>query len=240
MNPSDAVESIVQRDWQLTIDVDMVLRGQGAEPAAIRQRRPKLIEIAQRALEDGLRLIKPAVVSRQLSVTTLRHENMILSNDAMLKSELLARHLAPAEQINIVVCTIGSQLEQYVADVLTTDPAYGLALDSVGSIAVEALSVDACARFEAQAKSAGLYTSVPLSPGMIGWPVAEGQLQIFSNLDAELIDVTLNEHAMMIPRKSISMILGLSRTPFTSGRTCDFCSLRVTCRYQDHYGQPAD
>ncbi len=228
-------ESIVLRDWQLDIDVDMVLRGQGAEASVVRQRRPQLIDIAQRAIEDGKQLIKPAVVYLQLAVTSLHHEKLILGNGAVLKGELLAQHLAPAEQIILLVCTIGSALEQYVAEVLTTNPAYGLALDSLGSTAVEALSVAACTSFEDQAGRSRLYTSLPLSPGMIGWPVGEGQSQIFSLLAANLIGVTLNESAMMIPAKSISLVLGLSHTPFTTGRTCDFCALRDTCRYQDHY-----
>lgn len=229
------VESLVLRDWPLNIDVDMVLRGQGADASVIRQRRPQLIGIAQRAIEDGKQLIKPAVVYRHLPVASLHHENLVLKNGAVLKGELLAQHLAPAEQIILLVCTIGSALEQYVAEVLATDPVYGLALDSFGSVAVEALSVAACGRFEDQAKLDSSYTSVPLSPGMIGWPVAEGQSQIFNLLAAELIGITLNEQALMIPCKSASMILGLGHRPFTAGRTCDFCTLRDTCRYQDHY-----
>jgi hypothetical protein len=39
----------VVRDWQLNIDVDMVLRGQGADSGVLRQRKPCLIEIAERA-----------------------------------------------------------------------------------------------------------------------------------------------------------------------------------------------
>ncbi|HZY44674.1 MAG TPA: hypothetical protein VFF70_07995, partial [Anaerolineae bacterium] len=191
-------ESIVLRDWPLNIDVDMVLRGQGADARVIRQRRPQLIDIAQRAIEDGQQLIKPAVVYRRVPVASLHHENLVLKNGAVLKGELLALHLAPAEQIILLVCTIGPALGQYVAEVLTTDPAYGLALDSFGSMAVEALSVAACTFFEDQARQRSLFTSVPLSPGMIGWPVDKGQPQIFSLLAADLIGVTLNEYALMI------------------------------------------
>lgn len=232
---AEVAESIVLRDWQLDIDVDMVLRGQGAEASVVRQRRPELIEIARRAIEDGQHSIKPAVVYRRLSVTSLQHESLVLEKGAVLKGELLARHLAPAEQIILLVCTIGAALEQYVTEVLFTDPAYGLAVDSFGSTAVEALSVAACTHFEDQASQRSLYTSIPLSPGMIGWPIDEGQPQIFNLLAAELIGVTLNEHALMVPAKSISMVLGLSHTPFTTGRTCDFCALQDTCRYQNHY-----
>ena len=38
---------------ELDFDVDAVLRGQGAEPLAIRQRSPRLVELAERALAEA-------------------------------------------------------------------------------------------------------------------------------------------------------------------------------------------
>ena len=228
-------EFSIVRDWALDIDVDMVLRGQGADPAAIRQRRPRLVEIAEQAIVDGKALLEPAVVYRSFDVTSLRHERLALAGGAHLSGSLLAQHLGPAEHVVLMVCTIGDAIEQRVGDALRSDPAYGLALDGFGSVAVEVLGVAACKHFEDQAAAEGRRTSIPLSPGMIGWPVDVGQWQIFGLLDAGQIGVTLTESAQMIPRKSTSMVLGVSRTPFSEGRTCDFCTLRETCRYQDHY-----
>ena len=228
-------EAMVARDWKLDIDADMVLRGQGADAETIRQRRPRLVDIADRAVAEGVSLIDPVVIYRQLPVESLRHERLTLAGGAVLSGALLAQHLAPAEQIVLIVCTIGKALEQRVAELIRADPPYGLALDGFGSVAVEALGVAACTRFEEQAAREAMHTSIPLSPGMIGWPVDVGQMQIFSLLDAEQIGVTLTESAQMVPRKSTSMVLGISHTAFSEGRTCDFCSLRETCRYQDHY-----
>jgi cobalamin-dependent methionine synthase I len=60
----------------------------------------------------------------------------------------------------------------------------------------------------------GLHTSIPLIPGMNGWPVDVGQPQIFTALDAAIIGVSLNENAQMIPRKSISMVVGIGKSSF--------------------------
>ncbi len=229
------VDQEVIRDWELKIDVDMVLRGQGADPALVRQRKPRLVDIAERALRIGLELIKPAAIYRTIPIELMRHERLVLAGGAQLAGSLLAQHLAPAQRVTLVVCTIGEALEREVAFSMRSDPAFALALDGLGSVAAEALGVAVCSRLEEEAQRLGLYTSIPLSPGMIGWDVDAGQLQIFSLLDTELIGVTLNDSAQMTPRKSTSMILGSGPTPFTEGRTCDFCALRETCRYQDHY-----
>ena len=54
-------------DWQLVITVDMVLRGQGAEPQKIRARQPQLITLAERAIAEGNRLIHPQVAFRAIT-----------------------------------------------------------------------------------------------------------------------------------------------------------------------------
>jgi cobalamin-dependent methionine synthase I len=232
-------ESTIVRAWQLNIDVDSVLRGQGADAAIIRQRRPRLIEIAERAIQEGSTLIDLAAVYRLMPVASVRHEVMTLADGSQLTGSLVARQLAAAQQVALIVCTIGDALDRRMAALMWTDPAYALALDGYGSAAVEALGEAICAQLEEEAARQGQCTSVPLSPGMIGWPVEVGQPQIFSLLETEDIGVTLNDSVQMIPRKSSSMILGLSRTPFGEGRPCDFCAQRATCRYQDQYQRKA-
>ncbi|MCX6078083.1 MAG: hypothetical protein NTW32_00990 [Chloroflexi bacterium] len=225
---------IVRSYPNLKIDADMVLRGQGADPAVIRQRRPRLVDIAEQVIVEGMRLIEPLVVYLTLPVEKISHERFMLAGNVQLKGALLAEHLAPAQQIALMVCTLGPALESRVTELMHADPAYAFALDGFGSVAAEALGLAICSELEAENQASGLFTSIPVSPGMIGWSVGEGQPQIFSALDAAQIGVSLNESAQMYPHKSVSMMLGISPTPFSAGRTCDFCNMRETCRYQNH------
>jgi hypothetical protein len=105
----------------------------------------------------------------------------------------------------------------------------------VGSAAVEALANAACKHFEVQANALGLKSSIPISPGMVGWPVDEGQPEIFAILEPAQVNVSLSEHGLMTPRKSLTMVMGFGTEMQTSGKTCDYCAMRETCRYQDHY-----
>jgi hypothetical protein len=52
-------------------------------------------------------------------------------------------------------------------------------------------------------------------------------------VDAQQAGVTLTDGGMMIPRKSVSLVLGLGKDVRAEGRACDFCTLRETCRYQE-------
>jgi len=219
----------------LDIDVDAVLRGQGANPVIIRKRSPRLVEAAERALKEGETLLEPLTLYRQLDVNELRHEQLVLENGLSLSGNLVSTHLGSAERVVLILCTIGEALETYASDVSPSDIVYGLALDGVGSAAVEALANTACHHFERQAEEQGLHSSIPISPGMVGWPVEKGQPEVFSILEPAQVNASLSEYGLIKPRKSLTMVLGFGKKMKTAGRTCDFCAMRETCRYQDHY-----
>jgi hypothetical protein len=218
-----------------SIDADDVLRGQGADPAIIRQRSPKLVALAERALGEGLDFVKPAVLYSKVKVKEVGHEKILLENGTILKGPFASQHLSPAHSVVAILCTVGDEIDQHVSEVMSSDIVYGLALDGVGSAAVEALANAACKYFEDEAAGEGLETTIPLSPGMVGWPVEVGQPALFEILDAAEIGVKLTPYSIMTPRKSLSMVLGVGPALKTSGTTCDYCTMRETCNYRSHY-----
>ena len=152
---------------------------------------------------------------------------------------LIADHLAAANEVIVAVCTVGDGVAGAVSEMFQTDPVRALALEGVAGAAAEALAEAVCRHFDALALAEGLKTSIPLNPGMIGWPLEEGQTQIFGLLDATEIGVSLDPGtSIMRPLKSLSLVIGLGRDLNPTGQTCDFCSMRETCRYKDHYGGP--
>ncbi len=225
----------VLTDWVLPLDVDLVLRGQGANPAALRRRSPGIVEVAERALRDAGPLLAPRVAYERIPVRGLRHELLLLREGRGLQGPLIAQHLRGAAAVVAAICTVGEWIDEAVASAFESDPLFALALDGLGSGAVEALATAAAARFESEAAAEGLEATIPLSPGMVGWPVEQGQPQLLALLDAAEAGVRLSSAWMMLPRKSISFVLGIGQDVRALGRTCDYCSLKETCRYQDHY-----
>lgn len=219
----------------LDVTPESVLRGQGADPEIIKSRRPKLFSVAKRALQEGKELIEPQVLTRQLAVKSLRHEKLELEGRFFLSGPMVTQHLRSADSVFAVICTIGSEVEKYASSVFKNDMVLGLAIDGVGSAAVEALANAVCRDIEINVADSGSHTTIPLSPGMVGWPVEEGQPVLFDILEPEQIGVELTPHKIMIPRKSLSMLIGVGAELDASGSTCDYCAMRETCRYQDHY-----
>jgi hypothetical protein len=225
----------IRRNWELAIDLDAVLRSQGSDPEAIRERGGVLMDLAEKALEEGRAYLNPVVAYRWLAIESLHHERIHLEGGARLTGSLIVQHLGAAKQVVGILCTIGDRLEEKVSEVMGEDPAYGLALDGLGSAAVESLANAVCHHFETQVAEKGYRTSIPLSPGMVGWPVEVGQREIFDMLGDEHAGVRLTSSSMMIPRKSLTMVMGFGPEVGTEGYPCDYCSMRETCRYKDHY-----
>jgi hypothetical protein len=227
------------REWSvedLPIDVESVLRGQGADPEVLKLRNPRLISIAEKALHEGVKLLKPAVLYRQLQVEEARHDQLILEDKFKISGEIVSRHLVSVQSIIAIICTVGSELEDYASSVLSSDLVLSLALDGVGAAGVETFANAVCSYFEQENLKNGLQTTMPLSPGMIGWPVEKGQPTLFEILKPEKIGIELNPQFMMIPRKTISILLGVGKELDNSGNPCNFCAMNATCRYKGQFG----
>lgn len=220
---------------ELNIEVDDLLRAQGADPQIIRARRPAIVRAAEEALKSGRHLLEPLVIYETFAVEALRHERLILANGKSLAGPLIAAQAGSAAQIVAMVCTVGPRLEAQAAELMRTNPLSALALDALGSAAAEVLAVTACNRIEAEAAAKGWQVSMPLNPGMIGWPIEQGQPELFALLDASQIGVCLNDGRLMKPLKSISLVMGIGANLKNTGRPCDYCTMSATCRYQNHY-----
>lgn len=222
----------------LDITLDQVLLGQGADPQIIRARRPRLVTAAERALTEGLPLLAPQVAYEQLAVKEVRHERILFENGESLTGPLIAQQLMSAQSVVILLCTVGPAIEELSLRYVESDPVHSFALYGVGSAATEALSTAACRYFGQQAAEQGLLTTVPLNPGLEGWPIERGQPEIFGIIDSKAIGVQLLPSFVMRPVKSTSLVVGLGKEIDTSARICDFCAKRYTCAFQDHYSHP--
>jgi len=217
-------------DFDFTLNADDVLRGEGADPVVVRAKKPVLLNAASAALEQGFTKLHPAALIHTARVVEHRHERILLEGDFTLTGPLVSRHLSGAEQIAAVVCTIGLELETEIDHLFPSDPLLALARDGLGNAAIELLGQQVCGRIAARAQSTGLTASTPLSPGEPEWPVEIGQPQIFALLDSFAAGITLTDGGMMLPKKSISFVVGIGPEMVQSDM-CELCSLRPRCRY---------
>ncbi len=231
--------------WPLHLTVDQLFYAQGAAAATLRQRRPQLVQLAEQALEEAATLLAPRVIVTRRAVRAFLDPPdgpaldlatgifPLTTTDAPLPHWW--KPLRHANTVFFMVSTIGPALDARVAALQASEPLYALMVDALGTAAIDTLGRAAYRRLEAQLPT-GWHLTRPLSPGIGGWPLQLGQRQIFEHVPAADIGVSLLDSGQMKPRKTISMLIGAgTHVPHHTGRPCDVCALRETCRYQGRH-----
>jgi hypothetical protein len=217
-------------DIQLSLSIDDILRGQGVDPEVIHKSKPLLNLASERALAEGTSLLRPIALTCESLVHEHRHERIFMEGNVTLTGPLVTRHLSGSLRVVAVICTIGPELEEAVSKLLAEDPLYALALDGLGNAAVEQMAQKVCSGIADLVQAEGLQASTPLSPGNPEWPVEIGQAQIFGMFDPSQAGIRLTSGGMMIPKKSMSFVVGLG-PEMSQANMCEVCSLNGTCRY---------
>jgi hypothetical protein len=222
----------ILNDFLIDIDVDQVLCGQGADPQVLRARSANLVKIAEKAIETGQSLLDPQVLYQEYNIVSSLHGTLKFEDGLFIKGTLIGRELGAASRLALAICTIGKRVEERISFLMNDDPVLALALDGFANAAVDLLAETVCHRVEEAAKQAGFETSLPVSPGLEGWPVEEGQPQIFKILKPDISLAYLTSGFQIIPRKSTSLVIGMGQNMRTGAVPCDYCAMRQTCRYR--------
>ena len=201
-----------------------------------REPRPTLKQIAEELYPQAQRRVHPAAIYERFPVQKVTHDRVYLANGAALRGPDAAKVLSPAREVVVGVVTIGDAVEALSAEYFARGQALeGYLLDCLGTAAVTNLVQQVCTSLEPLATEQGFPLGFPISPGEPGWPLTE-QRVLFSLVAADRIGVRLSEGCAMIPKKSVSFVLGIGPGILTAaeGSQCDYCSLRDTCRHRLH------
>lgn len=138
--------------------------------------------------------------------------------------------LAPCHQGVLLAATLGAQSERMLLRAQVRDAADALLLDAVLSAAIEAVCDAQEAALRRSLHAQGLYLTDRFSPGYGDMPLAQSA-EILAVLDApRRIGLTLTASALMLPRKSVTAVMGVSRVPVARRPSgCEACSARETC-----------
>lgn len=149
-----------------------------------------------------------------------------------LTGEDLKRHLSGCSKILLMGATIGSGVDRAIHVEEVREPLYALIMDSAGSTLIEAV----CDSFEAllrkRFEEKGLYLTTRFSPGYGDLPIA-AQNRFAELIEARRIGLTVTEDHIMVPRKSVTAVIGIADHPLKEKRkSCASCNLRESCRFR--------
>lgn len=157
-----------------------------------RGKRASIRDIYRQMFEEAHQLVSPRSVQKSFRAAEL---------------PTFAARLPGAETITLGVCTIGPALEQRSSALFGEDPAAAVILDEIGTLWVNGLARELHDAVRAAAKAAGQQASPSYRPGIGRWPV-EFQSELLNLMPADELGIRLS-HGIMIPQKSVSMIIGV-------------------------------
>jgi hypothetical protein len=224
----------VIRDIPLSLKTGEVLRREGFRGHSKVRPEIKILIRELLASISNAHLLEPAIAYGIYTITELSQRQLSLEGKPVVHDSLLSSLLPSAKELAVAVCTIGPKLEKQVTDYTSRgEPLRGTLLDGIGSAAVDSLTKEVCKFVERKASSRGYEASSPISPGMPGLPITE-QWQLLKLVPAGEIGVSLTSAGIMVPRKSVSMVMGIGpqMAKWTRAEVCARCHLKKTCPYR--------
>lgn len=171
---------------------------------------PVVRETAARMAALAETLVEPRAWLARGRLTRVETAGGVLLADGLaFHSRALARRLAQAVEVAIVLLTVGSELERRAQEMVRDGQfVEGLLLDTAGWVVIEILIKDIRRRLAAECRAQGLRLTGRMAPGFGDWGL-EQQRALFSAFDGAGVSVLLTEACVMLPLKSASGLYGL-------------------------------
>lgn len=143
----------------------------------------------------------------------------------------IASHLEGCDRAVLLCVTLSAAADRCIRAAQTEHITAGLIMDAMASAAVE--QVCDLAEREILAELPDLYPTWRFSPGYGDLPLAL-QGDFLAAVDAmRRVGVTVSDSGLLLPRKSVTAIIGLSDAPVQKGKKgCAVCNLSKTCPYR--------
>jgi hypothetical protein len=154
---------------------------------------------------------------------------IVIEGSVVFQSRVISRLLKHCRKVGVFLVTIGEHLEEMSYRLSEEGLILQAALlDAIGSDVVEKAADFVQDKIKEEASAQGLVTSLRFSPGYCDWDISQ-QRMLFRAMKGDLAGICLTKQCLMIPRKSISGIIGIG-PPGANVENYNPCK---TCRKRD-------
>lgn len=191
---------------------------------------PEVEQQIRRCIDQVMAVAHPRLVYRRISTSDPSVSGLILGND-------LAELLSECHELVLLAVTLGQEIERLLMKTEVTNMADAVILDACASTAVE----NVCDHFEFDLRAAleeeGRYLTDRFSPGYGDYPLSVQRRLCESLNTTRRIGLTVSPNLILVPRKSVTAVLGISDRPQKlRKRGCESCSMFLHCPYRKEGG----
>ena len=154
--------------------------------------------------------------------------------DFPLPGNDIAALLRTSREAVIFAATLGAEVERLLMRSGTVNMADALVMDACASAAIE----NVCDNFESDLAAelrkdgAELWLTDRFSPGYGDMPLSF-QDPLCAMLDTtRRIGLTVTKNHLMVPRKSVTAVIGIAEMPQPKRAACETCTMRESCSFR--------
>jgi hypothetical protein len=213
---------VIIDDLPVQIDRETLLRIAGYSDR--RPAPPRLVAAADRVIEQALALSRPRAVY-EVHETAQDDDGAVRLAEARFTGKILARVLRGSDLAAAYAVTLGPELDAESSRLAAEgDVLSSVLLDTAGTLVLANASIALIGRvFDGEAAPRGCAVTPPFGPGQCRWDLAE-QRVLFEIIVPSQIGIALTDTFLMIPKKSVSGIVGIGKPGEISTATpCQLC-----------------
>lgn len=161
-------------------------------------------------------------------------DNIFLGGtDFMLDGKDIRNMLEEIEKCVVFGATLGIGVDKYIRSMQVRDMAKSVVLDSCASSIIETFCNLINREIEERYRAEGLFITDRFSPGYGDMPI-ESQKKLSSIMELpKKIGVNVSSSGIMIPRKSVTAIIGISeKKQIKRFSGCENCRMFLKCEYR--------
>lgn len=211
------------------IDKKEALRYMGYRGQKLDENMEKLLDACIKEVQD---ISKNSFTYEIFDIERVEEGVSLKGTTLILRGEDIAVHLLKSEKCAVMAVTLGLETDRRIAFYSKTNLTKGLVFDACAAASVESLCDMIQAEIEVKAKTMGLATTSRYSPGYGDFSI-ENQKEIGRVLKVyERIGLSVNESSIMIPRKSVTAVIGMQRERcIVENHKCISCK-NTNCLYR--------
>ncbi|XVG94995.1 vitamin B12 dependent-methionine synthase activation domain-containing protein [Eubacteriales bacterium KG127] len=192
----------------------------------------KLIQDIERISLEIMDFSRPALTFRVFN--TDRESNIALENtDFFPGGKDILEMLLDCDKCIVMAATLGLEIEKKLRARQVINIYESVIMDACASSAIENICDNFCDEFEKLAEKDGKFLTDRFSPGYGDFPFEQQKDICHLLMTEKKIGVSLSKSGIMIPRKSVTAIIGISNIKQTKRfRGCEHCNMFRNCTYR--------
>ena len=217
----------------MEIDKKEVLRYLGYKNQNIDKNMTDLINVCAEEIID---ISKASSVYEIFDIERKNDKLFLLGSTLVLKDKDIKDLLINSNKCVVMAATLGTAVDSKLAYYSRFDITKGVIMDACASTAIEYVCDELQDEIIRNALKEDLYITTRYSPGYGDFAIDNGA-EILNVLDAyKKIGLSITENSIMLPRKSVTALIGLSRTKNLKNHTgCSSCK-NVGCEFRKDGG----